>query len=365
MQGKVVGGSPEGDAELVEFLRALLARKLLIGGVALIGALLGLVYVLMTTPIYEAKGVVLPPKLNGIAELNIGRTSEAELTPYTVAAVYGVFVRNLNSETLRRRFFEEQYLPSLSDEERAGSKGVLYSNFSRMLSVGLVNKAVPDRYGVVVQHPDPALAEKWAALYIEQAASVATEEVVHDARREAGVRAKNLGQQITALRESGNKIREDSISQLREALRIADAIKLREPPLISGKLANNERVEAKETREAKEFSADMENNLIYMRGTKALEAEIYNLEHRVSDDPFIANLRPLEAKYEFFKRLEDDVRAVSVFQYDGPVSVSDGPVKPKRLLSVIGGGLIGMTVGILFACVGYLLAGGRGRRAGE
>ncbi|MCY1456003.1 hypothetical protein D9M71_731900 [compost metagenome] len=100
----------------------------------------------------------------------------------------------------------------------------------------------------------------------------------------------------------------------------------------------------------------MGGDLTYMRGSKALEAELKNLEERKSDDPFIVGLRNLQARYAFYKNLEIDAERVSVFRFDGPIEVSDGPVKPKRALSVAGGALIGLFFGMLIACGMHLLS---------
>ncbi|MCW2270307.1 Tyrosine-protein kinase etk [compost metagenome] len=343
MQGKSGVASTGNEIDLIELVREIWSRKIFVVLAVVLGALVGLAYVLLVTPVYEAKGLVIPPTQNGIAELNNGRTKETDLAPYKVSEVYGVFTRNLRSETLRRRFFEEQYLPSLSAEERNKSQNSLYGEFSRALTVALIDKNDPDRYSVIARYPDPEFAEKWVRLYIEQAGLIAKAEVINNAERESQVRAKNLAQQIKTLRDTGRQGREDSIIRLREALRIANAIGLREPPLITGRLSA-------------EVSAGMGGDLTYMRGSKALEAEIKNLEERQSNDPFIGNLRALQVSYAFYKNLVVEPEQVSVFRFDGPVEVSDAPVKPKRVMSVVGGAFVGLIVGLLVAGGFYLLS---------
>ncbi|MNZ53461.1 ECA polysaccharide chain length modulation protein [compost metagenome] len=233
-------------------------------------------------------------------------------------------------------------------ERRKASANELYRDFTRALQVALVDKNVSDRYVVIAQNSDPALASQWAKLYIDQAGAAAKDEMISNVEREAEVRARNLGQQINTLRETGRKVREDLIIQLSEALTVAQAVDLHKPPLISGALSN-------------EVSAGMNGELTYMRGTKALEAEINNLKERKSDDPFIESLRKLQARYDFYKYLEVDPKAVSVFRFDGPISQPDAPVKPKRILSVVAGGMIGLIVGVLIVLVSFML----GRRPRE
>ncbi|MNJ42094.1 LPS O-antigen chain length determinant protein WzzB [Pseudomonas wadenswilerensis] len=348
MQSRSDRVAREGDIDLFDLAHWLWLKKVLIVSMMLLGGACGVAYAILVTPIYEAKGVVIPPTQNGIAELNYGRTSESGLAPFNISAVYDVFLRNLRSETLRRRFFEEQYLPSLDAKSKQRSEADLYRDFSRTLQITLIDKSVPDRYSVQVQSSDPALAARWASLFIEQAGAQAKAELISNVEREAEVLARNLSRQINMLRETGRKVREDLIIQLNEALAVAQAIGLHKPPLISGNLSS-------------EVSAGMDGELTYMRGTNALEAEIRNLKERKSDDPFIHSLRDLQSKYDFYKYLEVDSEAVSVFRFDGPTSQPDIPVKPKRVMAVAGGAALGLVVGVLIAMFGYLL----GRRSRE
>ncbi|MEN1480649.1 chain-length determining protein, partial [Pseudomonas aeruginosa] len=83
------------------------------------------------------------------------------------------------------------------------------------------------------------------------------------------------------LRETAKLRREDRITQLREALKVADSLGLERPPIINDQMSE-------------QLSAIMSGNLMYMRGSKALKEEILVLEARTSDDPFIPALRTLQ-----------------------------------------------------------------------
>ncbi|QBF27929.1 chain-length determining protein [Pseudomonas tructae] len=295
-------------------------------------------YALLAEPTYEAKAFVLPPTQNDIADFNYGRTNESEMNRYDVKQVYDVFLRNLQAESLRRQFFKDIYLPSLSESERKKPMDSLYSEFSKKLLITSVAKPGSDRYAVTVQGNDPAVAKEWAEHYLERAGSVAKAEMIKNVNREAEVRARNLNQRIGTLRESGQKVREDLIVQLREALAVSRAIGLEKPPIISGNLSS-------------EVSAGMDGELTYMRGSKALEAEIRNLEERKSDDPFIKQLRELQVAYSFYKNLEVAPEGVEVYRLDGPIQQPDEPIKPKKSAVLIVGLLLGVVLGFLIAAL--------------
>ncbi|RON50702.1 LPS O-antigen chain length determinant protein WzzB [Pseudomonas frederiksbergensis] len=330
-----VRGSEEID--LFELVKFLWDQKVMILSLALIVVMGAATYAFLSKPVYEARVFLQPPTLNGIADFNYGRTKEAELVPYSIKDVYEVFTRNLQSESLRRTFFLDVYLPSLPESDRNGSQDALYEKYLKTLTIGLPSKEQPDRYSVAVQDEDPARATEWVRTFSTRAGAAAEKEMITNVTREAGVRARNIGQQISILRETESKVRSDSISRLGEALRIAQSIGLEDPPIIAGNVAA-------------EVSATMDGQLTYMRGSKALSAEIKNLLERKSDDPFIENLRALQIRKSFFEDLQIDPASVSVFRQDGTIDVPDQPIKPKKAmiigLGIIGGAALGVLIGL-------------------
>lgn len=336
------------EIDLLELIQALWVQKFLIIGVTLLVTLAGGAYAFLSKPVYEARVYLQPPTFNGIAEFNYGRTKEAELSPFTVKDVYDVFARNLQSESLRRKFFEGVYLPSLDESQRKGSRDSLYADFSKTLVIEAPTRDAVDRYSVTVQSTDPVQAAEWVKNYATRAGAAAEKEMIRNVTREAEVRARNLGQQITTLQENGKKTLEDSTVQLREALRIAEAIGLENPPIISGDVSS-------------EVSASMNGQLTYMRGAKALRAEIKNLEVRKSNDPFIDKLRTLQIKQSFYQDLSVSPDTVAVYRQDGSIEQPDKPIKPKKALILIIALLLGGALGVIAATVRYFIRRGISR----
>ncbi|WP_232054389.1 hypothetical protein [Pseudomonas aeruginosa] len=108
--------------------------------------------------------MVLPPSLSSVAGFNQGRTSDSGLQPFKVQDVYSVFIRNLQSDESLRRFFENIYLPSLTDAERSESREKLFRSFSKQISISLPDRAQPDRYLIVARQGNPELAAEWGRL---------------------------------------------------------------------------------------------------------------------------------------------------------------------------------------------------------
>lgn len=330
-------GSEVGDEiDLKQLAGKLWGYKALIISSGFICFLIALVYVYLAAPRYEAKAFILPPSQSDVANFNYGRTSETELSRYGVKDVFDVFLRHFQGESLKRRFFEEVYLPSLSEAERQKTADELYAELSKKLVINQTSTTGVNRYSVVVRNSDPAKAKAWAEEYVEWAGVAAKAEMIKNVSLEAEVRARNLAQKIDTLRDSGLKVREDLIVRLREALGVAQQVGVVKPPLISGGLSG-------------EVSAAMSGELTYMRGSQALDAAIKALEARRTDDPFIPGLRDLQVAYRFYQNLEVQPETVAVYRLDGPIELPDEPVGPKKSVLLVLGLFLGVLIGLMLA----------------
>ncbi|PRA66504.1 O-antigen chain length regulator [Pseudomonas sp. MYb187] len=324
----------EDENDLVELLKGLWQQRIVIFTVAAVVTLSALIYVLLATPVYESKVFIEPPTQNDIAHLNSGRGADTGLEVITIKNVYDVYLRRLQSESLRRVFFQKVYLPSLPEEKRKGSQDKLYNDFNKVLTVAVAAKDTPDRFVVSANAELPQRAAEWVVDYARKAGDLAKKEVLTNVKSDATVKANNLQQQVTIAQESMRKQREDEVVQLQEALVVAKSIGLERPLIISSSFSTSS-------------PAMTEGSMAYMRGSKALEAEINNLKSRKSDDPFIEKIRPKEAALAFYRGLSVDPKVIEVYRQDGVVELSDQPVKPKKLLVVVLALVIGSMLGLV------------------
>jgi len=341
MQNDRVDVRDAGEIDLIELVRGLWAQKWLILGITLLVTVGAGFYAFLSKPVYESKLFIVPPTQNDIAELNYGRGKSTELDVYSIAYVYEVFARNLQGESLRQQFFNEVYLPSLSEAERKGSLDRLYERFSRELVIKGLGKGSPDRFSIAVQGTDPVQVTKWAKNYAQRASEAAESELIKNVTTEASVRARNLEQRIVSLRENAQRVREDRIQQLREALKVAESIGLNLPAINSTA--------------AVDITVETGHKMDYQRGSKALAAEIKALESRTSDDAFIKDLRSLQMRYNFYRKLNIDPESIAVYRQDGSVDVPENPIKPKKGLILVLGFVAGLLLGGFVALIRFAL----------
>lgn len=341
------------DIDLLELVLLLWEQKHLIFAIA---ALLGgaaLVYAYLSSPIYEAKASVLPPRLSEISAYNLGRV-EAGLEGFKVADVYAVFTRNLSSQALRQRFFDEVYLPSQGEETATVSRDALWNRFNQVLVVSNPQpKLRPDYFEVVGRLDNPQQVAEWVNRYIAMASEQSTQTMQQNVLSEIDTRVQAIQKRIDVLRAAALTQREDQMIRLREALVIADAAGI-QSPIIAPTAVTVRLVKNSET-------IRTDDGLLYMRGSKAIKAELEVLSQRKSDDPFIGELYGLQTQLAFLKSIDVKPDNVAVFTLD---RVAEAPEQPanmrKSLIVMIGigaGGVLGVFAALIRGLVRRRLLG--------
>jgi chain length determinant protein (polysaccharide antigen chain regulator) len=342
MRSDATNNQYQDDIDIFSIARGLWNRVWVIIAVTLIAGVLGLMYAFLSERVYEARAYLVPPTQSDIADLNTGRTARNELTPYSIGDAYRLFLRNLQSESLRQDFFAEEYLPSLSDDQKTRPQDALYAEYSKKLQVNPVTADEAGRFSVVVQTTSPQQAVEWVKSYIEKAAVLAADEITKNVSYEAKVRSRGISQEIDTRRETGEFSRGDSIVKLREALSVATAAGVQKPTVIFGAATTA-------------VAGKMDGEVSFLRGAEALNAEIKNLESRSSNDAYIKELRDLQAKKSFYDKLAVVSQDFRLFRYDGNVETPQSAVKPKKALVISLALVLGLMLGVLFAFTLYRL----------
>src|SRR5690554_932669 len=131
---RMAGPAIDNDVDVMALIRMLWDQKALVFSTMAALFLAAVSYAFLATPYYEARVGVLPPNVSDIAGYNLGRTEAAGLNPLTVKDVYNVFLRSLDSESLKRNFFEEFYIPDEEGRDKLPSV-VLWDQFNGILSI--------------------------------------------------------------------------------------------------------------------------------------------------------------------------------------------------------------------------------------
>ncbi|CDZ78805.1 chain length determinant protein WzzB [Legionella massiliensis] len=334
------------EMNLIEFLRTLWQQKRLILLTTILCLGLGLSYILLSKPVYEATGHLSPPTIGDLSAINQGRSAskKALLMAYEPQNVYEVFSRVLQADSTKRLFFESAVLPAEQIKESTSSEAKLWASFSSSLTVKAVNALIlsdkfkPADYIVSYRGTSPKQDADFVQGYIEFAREKAVDEFWLELNQQRDSLLERLQAKINSIRNVANNQRLDRIEQLQEAVKVAQAVDMNHAA--NGLITD----------------ASVINNpsMMYLRGTKALQAEIDNLSSRKSSDAFVAKslkLRETQGLYDFYKNIVFNKGDLRMFRMDSEVMVPDFRVAPRKklilLLSIFAGIFLGVSLAIL------------------
>lgn len=348
------------EIDLFELVQNLWAQKWLIIGITAVITAIALLYALKATPIYETSARITPPSESDIAGFDVGRIiteastiiteastgdNRSDFKQYTTKDVYEIFKQNLLSQRVRNQFFEEYYLPYRGvriDAERMDSdaRDRLMNQFSQALHVEQVNRDQPDIYRVRVQLKNPEQAAEWANQYVHMAEAKAESEILNNIATELKAHAEATALRLESLLTVEKQRREDRVTRLQEALTIATALNIEDSQVAIGRSTTDSHL-----------AAYVEGDLMYLRGTQALQAELAALNARESDEAFIPQLRNIENRERLLRTIQLDQDAVAMFTVDSPAAVPETPIKPKKLIIIALGVVLGGMLSVFLAAI--------------
>lgn len=328
------------QVDLFEFAGDLWQQKWVILGVTLLFCLCALAYVLLATPVYQASVRTIPPSGSDVVPFNVGR-SQAGLTELDVEGAYALFQRHLTSRSTRRWFLEEYYQPYRRQQDESVTREEMVRELTEVLVVTRPDERnSPTVYEVTVSIDDPELSAHWANSYVEGAAGRARSNLEVKTLLEVANRRTELQHRIDVLRSSTLDQRKDRIARLKEALEVAEAVGFDAPQVTRGQTAADG-----------DLAQIIDGSLLYMRGSRAIRAELELLEARENDDPFISELRALEQNISLLKLIDLVPESVQLVTIDSFAEIPVRPSKPKKAMILVFGTLLGGMLGGLIAFV--------------
>lgn len=341
------------EIDLADLIRTLWASKILIVVVTAIVTAAAAGYAFLTPPIYQASVQTLPPTTSDLASYNAASQLTGEaishtvagtapgISPITTEAAYQIFLRYLDSNTVRQRFFEAHYLPAQADNETESDKQSAWNRLNRQLTIQLPARANESVANVTVEDQDPKRAALWANTYVELAIAAGNEDLSSRLASEVEIRQRGLEAQINAIRQVAQQVKENQAERLRNALNIAENLGLETPadstPLI--------------TIHTQDPGSDNNDSLLYLRGASALRSEIQQLEERSDEDAYISELPDLLKKQTLIGSINLEPDNLAVATIDRAAIAPETPVSPNKplilLLGVLLGGILGVSLALL------------------
>jgi chain length determinant protein (polysaccharide antigen chain regulator) len=340
------------EINLLDISKIFFRQKWLILCTTFLCTAITIIIVLRLLPEYRSEVTLLPPLAETIEKLNIPNYEEKgeeyffKVDPQDL---YTELILNLQSNHLRKQFFDNnnllQHLSKTGDNRTENM--IFQDDFSQKLSIAGITPKKEDTEFIVItlEGSDPARIAEWLNSFIQLADQETISGQTRSFETKIRIMKNSISKKIESLRTTEKSRRLDTIAQFKEATIIARKlgwINQPENPVMQYEKAN--------TREL-DMSFSLQKMPLYLRGAKALQAEIDVLSDRKNDDPFIPDLRSLQEKLNFLSSVTQDTSNIHSMRLDQAAIVSEHPVKPKRKLLII----VGFISGFIFSLIIALL----------
>lgn len=403
------------EFDLVELLRVLWRQKYLIVGVTFIVAFIAAGYAFLATPYYQTKTYLRPIPQSSLDQLNetgiytlspedaINRVA-AGLSSYDNRRDFFLKNRELfqgvveDSNSPERAFaeFSDQAFEMLFPDPKRTDNRSAFVGLKLTYPKGMDGAAVVNDFvAYVLELQRREIAEDIESLIKNRLASLdmninaqranysaSKEAKIAELREDAALKRALLHDELAALRDELKTRRMNRIQQLSEAISIAESLGIRMPTSPSGMADSSAGTQVIRT------EVTNRDTPLYFLGTEALAAERDALADRKSDDfvePRIAQiqseLRMLENNREVeilearkgkdlylnnlaslreegarLNGIKLDVERLRLVRVDQLALDTSQPIRPKRLMIIALGLVLGTMLGMFVALVHSLMA---------
>lgn len=404
------------EIDLIELFRALWRQKLLIVSITLTTTIVAAAYAFFATPYYATRTYLRSVPSSSLDQLN--ETGIYKLTPQEainrVASSLSSYGNRLDffqsrpelfksiphqgesSEQAFADFNEEAFEMLYPDPKRTDNPSAFvglrltYPKGMDGASVvnGFVSYVMELERREIAEDIESLIANRLSSIEARMAAERASYEAIKEATiasllEQSALKRAQLNDELAALRDELKTRRTNRIQQLNEAISIAESLGIRTPTSPSA-MSDAARGGAQVIR----TEVNTQQNPLYFMGTEALIAERDALNGRKSDDfiepriaeieseltmlennrevdilneregedLYLTSLAELREQAARLKGIKLDTERLMLVRLDQPALQASRPIKPKKLmilaLGMVLGGMLGVFVALIRSLVG-------------
>lgn len=408
-------GPKNDEIDLALLIQRLWQQRWLISGVALLIGLAATVYAVLSTPYYQAQSILKPASLQGFDELNLtgfyevdrnevlrraGVSLESYSTRYAFYQANPQLFRALerSGESMEQAFerLNESAFSVLRPDPKKVDSLSRYVGLRFIYPQGIDGPAVvngliayviaqervwiTDEINTLVANRKNALRRKISAARVGY--ETAKQSKIAQLLETDNIARADLHDDLSGRRQQLKLQRENRITQLTEAIMIAGQLGISKPtaPTVQG--------DAVEQAQGNLIWMNVNNQQVplYFLGTEALSAERQALMSRDSDDFTDARIGEIESQLSklernrqveaLHKRDNDDLFLNALAKWEEEISLLEAlapevpqqlvavdqpavpplsPIKPRKVLIVAGGLVVGIMLGVFVALIRSVL----------
>lgn len=332
--------SNDDEIDLFELASSIWGKRRTVLACVVVSLILAVCYLALTPSIYESKIYI-----SSAQDADVDLLNAIDTGPFTTSShpdrlnaefVFGFFIRNMQSQALALNYFKLEPEAVLSKASPDAESSRLFEGFYKNFQINKPDKN-SDYLVVNHQYQSSSLTAQWLNGYINYVLKQTTKELIEAAKKKQLLVINSSNKQIAAMRSIYQQELQDQIIRLEEAVYIAQQLGYvnSENSDLATKLPAN----------------SLDESLLYMRGSKVLQAEIKMLKKRVDNDAFIQGIRPIQAKINYLNSINFNEQLINIVKIDQLATPSTQPIKPKKPLIVALSLMLGLMFGILIALI--------------
>ena len=341
------------DFNITSLYQTFQAKKRNILYILIASILITAIYAFSLPNLYRAQIYIVPPQDKFVQPLNYFATQIAKDSQLVLKQqyIYFDFMKNAQSRQFQRKFFFDNNIYDYFDDD---PEEVFDMYFNQMLRFSLESKYVSrdirqeDFFSVSFLHTDPTLAAKWLNDYIRMVERETSRRIVDGVNTSIENYRKKLQSAIDSHKVQAKQIRSDYITRLEEALLIAEALNIIKPS--NAHLTNQTIIMDTDVTSGPTQITEMP---LYLFGVDALKTQIEILQNRITDDPFIPNLRSLEAELNTTSLVKVNYTDVRVAEIDQKALAPNRKYSPSRSLLIILGLFFGIVISFFYLLIAH------------
>ncbi len=331
------------EIDLAELIVVIWRGRLIVLGAMIVCTLLAAAWLSVTPNIYRVDASIQAPSEHQLTPLQPSVLHSDSADAYQLSTldsddIFALIQGHLSSQSLKKAFWEKQNGLVVDLKKMQSEAFQAFAQFDQNLKVTQStpkSNVFPDvKLALKAKAPEEGITELKA--FIDFADEMIRHTLVMQVTQGINTKLQALTRDIEFYHQRELTHISDQLTQLREALRLAESLSITETPYdqISG------------------IELTIMDNRLYLLGTKALQAEINILESRKDVEPFAPKLRDMALWKQQMKadlqRLSVLTEEIEVFLLVQPPEATLNPIKPKRMLvlalAVVLGGMLGVFV---------------------
>lgn len=312
------------EIDLLEFIRFVWKRKLLVLFPILISISVGCGVMKFSKRVYEARAFLLPPFSSDLSYLNTNLSSKSKSTTY----FFKNFIAELGSEDTRLLFFNQEKL--LEANNKSDFSIVDFDKIKQLNSMITLKKMDCydcEKYQLVFRTSDKERLPILIKQFINAANAASVKEVVSQINQTIMQEKHKLTKRIEQKAILAEQDRLDKLIGLREALYIAKSLGIKKP----GTLSRNEP---------------------YLMGSTAIQLKIDALKKSTGNSYYFSKLRELQIEHDNKKAIDLSSDTLKFYTLSGPIILSENPVAPNKkiilTISLVFGTMAGLIITLFF-----------------